>query len=166
MRQILHTAPPDGSLIAPFAQRGGHYVDAFCVHVPTRQYLRDFVSAFYTTRLLRIERAVLGVLARSPSSDADAMALAAGMTERFAVWHVEARREDELLLADASGRTKSWLHAAPEGQGTRLWFGSVVVPVQRPGRAPSLGPVFGTLEGAHKFYARLLLKSAAANLGG
>lgn len=165
MRQILHTAPPEGSLIAPFAAREGHYVDAFCVHVPTRQYLRDFVAAFYTTRLFRVERMVLGVLARSPSSDADAMALAAGVTDRFAVWSVEARRAEEVLLADASGRTKSWLHAAPEGQGTRLWFGSVVVPVPR-GGSSVLGPVFHTLEGAHRVYARLLLQSAAANLGG
>ena len=165
MRQIYQTTPPTGSLIAPFTSLEGYYVDALCVHVPTRQYQRDFVSAFYTTRLFRLERFVLSTLARTPTSDADAMALAAGMTDRFAVWTVEARREDEILLADASGRTKSWLHAAPEGQGTRLWFGSVVVPVMRKGK-PTLGPVFHTLEGVHKVYARLLLKAAASNLGG
>lgn len=166
MRHIYQTTPPTGSLIAPFLTLDGHYVDAFCVHVPARQYLRDFVSAFYTTRLFRMERTVLSVLARAPSSDADAMALAAGMADRFAVWTVEARREDEILLGDGSGRTKSWLHAAEEGQGTRLWFGSVVVPTVREGKPPTLGPVFHTLEGVHKMYARALLRAAAGNLGG
>lgn len=166
MRHIFQTAPPTGSLIAPFQTQDGFYVDAFCVHVPTRQYLRDFVSAFYTTRLFKVERTVLSLLARAPSSDADAMALAAGMTDRFAVWSVEARLDNEILLADRYGRTKSWLHAAEEGQGTRLWFGSVVVPVARAGQPPTLGPVFHTLERAHKFYARALLKAAASNLGG
>ena len=128
MGRIAPDTPPEESLIAPFFEQAGCYADAFCAEVPTRQYLRDFVSAFYTTGLFRAERAVLGLLARAPSSDADAMALAAGMTDRFAVWRVEARTEDQILLADASGRTKSWLHARPGANGTQLWFGSVVLP--------------------------------------
>ena len=165
MRQIYQTDPPKGSLLTPFATKEGHYTDAFCVHVPTRQYLRDYVSAFYTTRLFWMERFVLSTLARAPSSDADAMALAAGMTDRFAIWEVEARDEEQILLSDRSGRTKSWLYAAPEDGGTRLWFGSVVVPVERRGKLV-LGPVFHTLLGAHKLYSRMLLKAAASNLGG
>ena len=165
MRQIYQTDPPPGSLLTPFTTLDGHYTDAFCVHVPTRQYLRDYVSAFYTTRLFKMERLVLTTLARAPSSDADAMALAAGVTDRFAVWEVEGRTDHEILLGDSSGRTKSWLHAAQEDEGTRLWFGSVVVPVERKGRLV-LGPVFHTLLGAHKVYSRLLLKAAASNLGG
>ena len=157
--------PPDTSLIAPFAEREAHYVDAFCVDVPTQQYLRDYVSAFYTTSLFSVERLVLTVFARAPSSDADAMALAAGTTDQFAVWTVEARTETEILLADKSGRTKSWLYAETGESGTRLWFGSVVVPVEHRGRL-TLGPVFHALETVHKVYARALLKAAARNLGG
>lgn len=165
MSHVIASPPPAQSLIAPFGHVEGHYMDAFYTDVPTRQFLRDYVSAFYTTRLFQAERFVLSTLARAPSSDADAMALAAGMTDRFAVWCVEGRSEDELLMADASGRTKSWLHTAPQAEGTRLWFGSVVVPVIRRGK-PTLGPVFPTLEALHKIYARLLLKSAARSLGG
>ncbi len=162
MRSIRQMEPPDGSLIAPFVAREGLYTDAFSVQVPTTQYLRDFVSAFYTTRLFRAERMVLGLVAGAPSSDADAMALAAGMTDRFAVWTVEARRTDELLLAETSGRTKSWLHAATGPDGTRLWFGSVVLPA----RGGGLGPVFHVLQGPHRVYARMLLRAAASRLGG
>lgn len=162
MQPIRQMEPPASSLLAPFAAREGVYTDAFCAQVPTEQYLRDFVSAFYSTRLFRAERALLGVLARAPSSDADAMALAAGMTDRFAVWTVEVRRPDELLLADASGRTRSWLHAALAPGGTQLWFGSVVLPGPRGG----LGPVFRGLQGAHRLYARMLLRAAARSLGG
>jgi hypothetical protein len=162
MHPIRQLQPPASSLIAPFMAREGVYADAFCVEVPTEQYLRDFVSAFYTTGLFRAERAVLGLLARTPTSDADAMALAAGVTDRFAVWTVAARTEDQILLADASGRTKSWLHARPGAHGTQLWFGSVVLPGAQ-GRM-ELG--FRLLLGPHRLYARMLLRAAARNLGG
>lgn len=156
--QIEETSAPEGSLIAPFAAAEGHYADAFRIADFTAE-LPDFIQAFYTTPLFKAERLVLRVTGGLRSSDAEAAALAGGDVARFAAWTVEGRGVDEILLGDISGRTKSWLSVA----GGDLWFGSVVVPVERRGKLV-LGPVFDSLVGAHKLYSRMLLASAAGKL--
>lgn len=148
---------PAGSLIADYAQREAHYTDCFVADVQAE--LPEFIQAFYTQPLFRAERLVLRLAARSPSTDDEVAALAAGTAERFAVWTVTARTKTELLMADASGRTMSWLSVA-DG----LAFGSVVVPVRdRRGRL-TLGPVFYSLLTAHTLYSRALLAGAARRL--
>ena len=155
--QIHLDAPPQNSLIAPFAEADGHYTDAFWAEGEGE--LQSLVVAFYTSPLFKLERMVLRIFAKAPSQDAEVLALAEGACDRFAVWRVEARNDREILLGDASGRTKSWL-AVRDG---RIWFGSVVVPVKRRGRLV-LGPVFDTLLGAHKVYSRMLLSAAIHRL--
>ena len=164
MGQIVQAEAPEDALIAPFAAKDVHYVDAFHTMVSGHVTLQEFIEVFYMTPLFRAERLVLRIAAKRPSTDADVRALAAGETTRFAAWDVEARQADEILLADLSGRTKSWLSVERVDAGTRLWFGSVVVPVEVRGTL-KLGPVFDTLLGAHKLYSRLLLSSAARRLG-
>ncbi|WP_299280273.1 hypothetical protein [uncultured Tateyamaria sp.] len=154
--QIDEITTPDGSLIADYARRVGYYTDCFETPVAAPVSLPDFITAFYTQPLFRAERVVLRLLARAPSSDAEVAALASGRGETFAVWRVEARRDDQILLAERSGRTMSWLQATPDA----LRFGSVVVPVPGRGGAPTLGPVFQSLMGAHKVYSRALLSGA------
>lgn len=156
---IRQTDVPAGSLIAPYATSEGHYTDCFVV-AGSDGDLPAFIEAFYTQPLMRAERVVLRIAARAPSTDAEARALAHGRADRFAVWTVSQRTETEILLADASGRTLSWLSVA-----AGLAFGSVVVPVpDRRGRL-TLGPVFHSLRGAHKLYSRALLAGAARRLG-
>jgi len=114
--------------------------------------------AFYTQPLFRAERAVLAVAAGAGTRDADVAALANGDAQRFAVWEVEARRADEILLADRYGATLSWLCVGP---GV-LRFGSAVVP--RRGRA--LGPMVRASLPPHRLYSRMLLRGAVRRLGG
>ncbi|MEP4197403.1 MAG: hypothetical protein ABJL99_17415 [Aliishimia sp.] len=159
--KITEASPPANSLIMQFATMEAHYSDGFCVHMPKQVDLSAFITAFYKTPLFRAERLVLRLGARAPSSDDDVDALAAGQQDTFAIWTVEGRRDDEILLGDSAGRTKSWLHVAPNDTGTQLWFGSVVVPVLHRGKLTK-GPVFDALLGAHKVYSRMLLGSAAA----
>ena len=154
---------PDNRLISPFKLAEAHHTDAFCFEYTGQVDLADFVAAFYTTWLFKLERVVLHVFAKAPSSDAQAQELAAGESDTFAVWRVEGREPTEILLGERSGRTKSWLAVEPTGETTRLWFGSIVVPVERKGKL-TLGPVFDSLLGAHKVYSRLLLMAAAARL--
>lgn len=150
-------APPH-SLIAPFAQKEAHHTDCFVAADVTAD-LPALIEAFYTQPLFKAERVVLRLAAGARSSDAEAAALARGDADKFAVWTVSARTETDILLADASGRTMSWLSVA---QGVA--FGSVVVPVaDRRGRL-TLGPVFHSLMGAHKFYSRALLSGAISGL--
>lgn len=130
--------------------------------------LADFVAAFYTTWLFRLERWILRFLVARPSTDEEAGQLARGERDKFAAWSVEARAADQLLICDFTGRTRSWLMvAAIEGSpGTRLYFGSVVVPVRDPETGErSLGPAHGPLIGFHKVYSRLPLDAAARRLG-
>lgn len=157
--------PPQAALARHRA--AGAYVDCYVAQVPRTVPHAEFVAAFYTTWVFRIERWLLARMAARPSTDADALRLARGEADRFAAWSVEARGEGQLLLADFTGRTRSWLmtEALADG-GTRLYFGSAVVPVidRRTGR-PALGPVFRALLGFHKLYSRLLLRAACRRLG-
>jgi hypothetical protein len=59
-------------------ERWGSYGDCFSVSVDRAASLADFVFAFYTSPLFRVERLILRVLAGAPADDADARALAQG----------------------------------------------------------------------------------------
>lgn len=165
------TPPPTDSLLARLAEERAAFADAYTLKFPRAVTLAEFVEAFYTTRLFKVERALIALLGK-PSSDAMARAVARGEGERLAVWTVAARRPDELLMHEDSGATRSWFkveaaEAAEAGTaGSTLWFGSAVVPRRRePGGAPRLGWVFHALLGFHRWYSRALLKAAARRLG-
>tara|TARA_R110000764_G_scaffold133384_8_gene221447 strand:+ start:6037 stop:6537 length:501 start_codon:yes stop_codon:yes gene_type:complete len=161
---VVNQDIPPGRLIADYAERAGHFTDCFSCVVPGKVALADFVTAFYTTPLFRAERLVLRLAAHAPSTDAQARAVAEGASDQFAIWQVEARRGNELMMAERSGRTKSWFKVLPQGSGTQLLFGTVVVPVRSKSGDLVLGPVFDSLKGAHTFYARSLLAAAARRL--
>ena len=82
---------------------------------------------------------------------------------------MEAQSGEQLLLCDMAGRTRSWLMALPlerEGRaiGTRLYFGSAVVPVVGASGQATLGFAFRALLGFHKLYSRVLLHAARSRL--
>lgn len=159
------TPVPADSLLGRLATQRGAFADAYALHLPRSVTLAEFVEAFYTTRLFKLERALIALLGK-PSSDAMARAVARGEGRRIAVWTVEAREGDELLMHEDSGATRSWFKAqAGEGGGTTLWFGSAVVPRRRgPGGEPRFSGVFHALLGFHRWYSRALLRAAARRL--
>jgi len=158
-----HPVPPD-SLLDRLARARGAFADAYALELPRAVTLADFVEAFYTTRLFKVERALISLLGK-PSSDAMARAVARGEGPRIAVWTVEARTADELLMHEDSGATRSWFKVEPGSAGTRLWFGSAVVPRRRgPGGEPRFSAVFHALLGFHRWYSRALLVAAARKL--
>ncbi len=149
---------PD-SLLAEYAD-GKNYTDCYATSVPGHITLEAFIDAFYTTWLFRIERFLLRVSVKRPSTDEDVRGLAAGELERFAAWHVEQRRDTEILLCDFSEATRSWLMSAPaDDNTTTLYFGSAVV-----SRDGQLGATYRALLGFHKLYARSLLWVARRRL--
>ena len=152
--------PPD-TLLAN-CQCKGAYADCYATEFERAIALPEYVEAFYTTPLFKVERLILRLLVSRPSSDQDARALATGNAHTFAAWNVEGRVADQLLLTDVSGKTRSWLMVAPaaDGQRTRLYFGSAVVP----GSTGQLGWSFRLLLGFHKRYARALLRAAQRRL--
>jgi hypothetical protein len=163
MTTIEPCAIPPTSFLHGYTS-GGAYADCYATEIDRTVSQARYVEAFYTTRLFKLERWMLGVMSR-PSTDADVGHLASGQSDTFAAWHVESRSDGELLVA--AGRTRSWLMAVPTGAGaTRLFFGSAVVPASdRKGR-PSLGPVFHGLLGFHRLYSRALLRAARSRLEG
>ena len=158
------TPLPPNSLLARLARECGAYADAYTLRFPRPVSLAEFVEAFYTTRLFKIERGLIALFGRS-SSDAMARAMARGEGERLAVWTVQARTGDELLMHEDSGATRSWFKAEAGDGHTTLWFGSAVVPRRRgPGGEARFSWVFHALLGFHRWYSRALLGAAARRL--
>lgn len=156
---------PASALLARYRETGA-YTDCFRASVAPSVSLAQYVEAFYTTPVFKRERFVLRVAAARASTDAQARELGAGSRSAFAAWKVEDRTDDQLLLGDVSGRTKSWLMVASAGEaGTWLYFGSAVVPARnrRSGKL-EMGLLFRGLLGFHKQYSRILLGAAASRL--
>ena len=160
---IAACALPTEALLGAYRATG--YTDCYVTAIGRDVSHAEYVEAFYTTTPFRLERLILKWSVAKPSTDADVRDLAMGTVDAFAAWHVEGRARDQLLLCDFQKRTRSWLMVAPSEdgahRGTRLYFGSAVVPQQRAqgGRA-SLGFVFTALLGFHKLYSRILLRAA------
>lgn len=157
---------PANALLTTYADAGA-YTDCFTTDIPRTVSHAEFVEAFYTGRLFKLERLLLRVLLSKPSTDLQARQLAAGELNEFAAWRVEARAEDQLLMCAIDGRTRSWLmvSAAEVPGGTRLYFGSAVVPSRNASTGKSeMGFVFKALLGFHKLYSRALLSAAARRL--
>ena len=174
MRAMFNNWPselPATALLRDY-QSVGAYADCYVTDIPGTVSQRQFVEAFYTTPLFKLERVLLAWLAAKPSTDTDARNLAAGTLDAFAAWKVERRDTNQLLLSDFTGRTKSWLMAAavePAGgtANTRLYFGSAIVPkVDRTTGRRSLGLLFHSLLGFHKLYSLALLHAARTRLVG
>ena len=168
MASIRPCELPAGALLSRYSGSGA-YADCYVAEIARTVSHADFVEAFYTTFVFKLERLILGLLVSRPSTDAQATQLAQGTLGSFAAWSVEDRAPDQLLLSDFTGRTKSWLMvAAPDSAGspgTRLFFGSAVVPVRnRDTGRTRLGFVFSALVGFHKLYSRILLHAARSRL--
>ena len=164
--QVTRCPLPDGALLMRYADIEGGFTDCYTAGVRARVDLAGFVTAFYSTRLFKAERLVLKLAFRCPSTDADVRAMAAGDHDRFAIWTVEARAQDQILLCPKGGSTRSWLMARPEREGwTRLYFGSAVVPTQVNDtvRVPR-GSLSRPALWAHDTYSRLLLRAACRRL--
>jgi len=157
---------PQDSLLHAY-QRGAGFADCYVTEVAGAVSQATFVEAFYTSGLFKVERTLLQHLAAKPATDADASRLAQGQAQRYSAWQVEGQSECELLLADFTGRTRSWLRASPiesraQAPRTRLYFGSALVPRRQGGAAqPGLGWPFHALLGFHRLYSRLLLQAAS-----
>ncbi len=160
---------PENALLRTYLH-GGAYADCYVTEVARSVSHAEYVEAFYSTAVFKVERLLLKWLASRPSTDRDAKQLASGALNAFAAWSVERRGPDQLLLSDFTGRTRSWLMIAKVGNSgasprTRLYFGSAVVPAvsARTGKA-TLGFPFRLLLGFHKLYSRVLLLAARVRL--
>ncbi len=151
---------PQNALLQRYVGRGSTYTDCFSVEVPQSVTLERFITAFYTSRLFRLERAVLRLALRRSISDREIAPFLAGHIDQFAAWTIEASSPDQLLLSDVSAATRSWFCVRHlSSHATLLSFGSAVV-------LPAETMPFWvrmTLP-AHRFYSRMLLRGAVRRL--
>jgi hypothetical protein len=159
---------PDGALLSTYIQKGA-YTDCYKTEIPKTVTHAQYVNAFYTTSIFKLERLILKWAVSRPSSDAQATQLAEGAIDTFSAWSVEKRCKNQLLMCDFQGRTRSWLMIELVENGsdtqTRLYFGSAVVPAKnkKTGKS-SFGMGFYALLGFHKIYSIVLLYSAKVRL--
>ena len=167
MLSIAREAVPQDSLLKTHRgvlhpDRWGAYGDCFSVSIDRMVNLDDFVFAFYTSPLFRIERLMLRVLAGAPATDVDARALAQSSASTFSIWYAGERTATQLLMCDRYERTRSWFQVVPlVGGKTLLRFGSAVAAT--PGRT-SPRAAFRLLLGFHIVYSQLLLSAARFQL--
>lgn len=168
MTAIQTAELPQVALLNKYKQEGA-YTDCYFMDMPRAISKAEYVEAFYTTGVFKVERAILSMLASKPSSDRQAKQLATGKANQFSAWSVEDQTPNQLLLCDFQGRTRSWLMSVVNESGgstkTRLYFGSAVVPNVDPASGrKSFGFVFHALMGFHRLYSRTLMASACARL--
>jgi hypothetical protein len=160
------TVPKDGLLstyrgsVNP--ERWGTYGDCFSVTVDRVVTLAEFVFAFYTSPVFRIERLILRAVLGAASTDTEARALSDGSAASFAVWYVGERNDEQLLMCDRYERTRSWFRiVAMSGNRTLLQFGSAVAAARNgPVGAMALGAVPRLLLRFHVLYSQVLLQAA------
>jgi hypothetical protein len=151
---------PQHSLLVRYDQQGA-FTDCYGCDVARAVPLAEYIEAFYTGRLMRLERQIIGVAMRRPTRTDDVRALANATASDFAAWRVEAREANQILLRDVTGRTCSWLMVEARGAlSSRLYFGSAVVPRQN----GKLGLAFHALLGFHAWYSKALLGAACKGL--
>lgn len=148
---VKESTLPESALLQKYV-RSGAYTDCFSTDIRGDISLVDFVEAFYTTWLFKLERFILRVAISKPSTDAEARQVVLGDIDKFAAWRVEDRGDQQLLMCDFRAHTRSWFMVAPG----RLYFGSAVIPKDRPS--------YKLLLGLHRLYSRALLATARSRL--
>ncbi len=168
MVSVTRTDLPEDALLLQYRENGA-YTDCYTATIPGSASLAEYIYAFYTTTPFKMERFILRWAVSRPSSDEQARQLAQSELTVFAAWNVEARENAQILLSDFRGRTRSWLMVSPdssgEGTGTRLYFGSAVIPVAKNDSGePKLGQPYRLLMSFHRLYSRVLLTAARSRL--
>ena len=156
---ITRTPVPRIASLADYDRLEHGYADCYTARVSVACGLDDFLIAFYTSGVFKVERLILGLLGLA-SSDEEATKLARGEIDSFAAWTVESRDTDQILLADIRGNTRSWLMVESLGSGTTLFFGSAVLPRKVDGVSRPPAWIFRALLGFHQLYSRVLLRAA------
>ena len=137
------------------------YTDCFTLVLEQRIFLADFVEAFYTTPLFKVERLILCLIGK-PSNDKKARELASGLRSDFAAWTVEDRNDNQILLCDFMKKTRSWLmvEISEVEKQSKLYFGSAVIFQSSETNEVKPPTSFSLLSRFHVWYSKALLNAA------
>ena len=158
MSNITATALPEPAFLNVYEADPHTHTDCFQTSIAKNVPLEDFINAFFNSWLFRIERLILKLTVKKPSTDDDIAKLANGTSDSMAAWRTEQRDVDQILLQVPDTPIRTWLMRQSDGDQTRLYFGSTILPARtdKDGK-PAMGHMFIVLMGFHKLYARALL---------
>lgn len=88
MRPIKACELPADALLRRYLG-GRAYADCYATGFAAPVSHAEFVTAFYTTRIFKLERLLLSWFAKRPSNDAEVLDMAHGRRDSFAAWNVE-----------------------------------------------------------------------------
>lgn len=159
MPSVRRAPLPDRALLQS-RRAAGAFTDCYVLRIAREVTLADYVAAFFTTPVFRLERWIIARVLGHAATDAQARALADGRTDRFLVWVTEARTGEQILLG--VGRTATWLMIEPAREATVLYFGSAI----EQGRDGGAGWKRRALLRFHDLYSRVLMLATAARLVG
>lgn len=166
MPKVFTTELPKSALSSSYKAQGA-FVDCYYLDILQDISLDKYIQAFYTTPLFKLERSLLSLATFKRANDDGAVELSLGKSEHYSIWTVEGRESNQIMLRDFSGNTRSWLMVEDKKNeiGTRLYFGSVVVPKDRKNNGQaSFGKLFHFLGSFHKIYSKALLSAAYRKL--
>ncbi|MBE7636584.1 hypothetical protein GUA87_06980 [Sneathiella sp. P13V-1] len=166
MKQVRKSPLPDPSFMQLYKDTLGCQVDCFCVEVPTPITMEQYITAFFDSPVFKLERFILKIAAKSPTTRQGVENLASGKSDQFAMWKVEQRSENELLLAVQNSPIRTWLTLRPgEDDTTHLYFGSAVLPEETDKLGnPRTGFLFRALGWFHEGYSKVLLWAAVREI--
>jgi hypothetical protein len=158
---IQHEKLPQDALLNKYNKSNTDaYTDCFSINLDRRAKLSEYIIAFYTSRLFKMERLILGLIGKT-STDEDVLKLAHGESSTFAAWQVEDKNNEQILLCDYRGKTRSWLMVQElDNHSCKLLFGSAVVFNKKPSKRNIRTWNFSILSHLHVIYSKALLSSA------
>lgn len=145
---------PDGGLLARYDLVKHAYTDCFKAEVDQNVSFDDFARSFFTSPVFKLERIIIALTTGKKTTDRSVDDLISGQSDEFAVWQVEDRADNQILLRVGEGQIRTWLMSEQSGDRTKFYFGSAILPLNANG---DKGLLFHALSGFHKLYARTLL---------
>ena len=105
---------PKSALLQHYVDKGS-YVDCYTTDIAGPVIQAEFIEAFYTTPVFRLERLILRWAVSKPSTDDEARGLATGHADSFAAWKVEGRTGEPVVALRFPGAntTVLWVGGRP-----------------------------------------------------
>ncbi|MEP3196313.1 MAG: hypothetical protein ABJO57_00450 [Lentilitoribacter sp.] len=147
-------AIPDGGLLARYDAVNHAYTDCFKTEVDQNISFEDYARAFFNSPVFKLERIIIALTTGKKTSEQSVDDLISGRADDFAVWQVEDRADNQILMKVGDGQIRTWLMSEQNEGRTLFYFGSAILPFNEKG---DKGFLFHALSGFHKLYARILL---------
>ncbi len=165
MRSVQAAPLPDGAFLERYQQIEAAAYDCFRIDIPMRMSLAQYLAGFFASPAFRPEGLLLRMTYGCRIETGVIDSCLAGTRPDILIWAAESRAADQIIMQPGKSPIRSWWMARPNDHGgTALYFGSAILPQTGRNGAPRVHGAERLFGPAHRFYARLLLKSAAKRL--